>query len=126
MGALMKIIKKVKKPMAEERIPARCCVTKESFDILLGHEKGKLTMLRGERSYSVNVANIKRSICRMDFTLDEHITVRSAETKILFDAANASVLPVMTEKVHLPVPTVAILARYLEPWTVLKPMTAMV
>ena len=53
----------------------------------------------------------------------ELITVRSVVTKILFDAANANALPAMTEKVHLPVLTVAILARCLEPWTVLKPMT---
>lgn len=57
MGTLMDIFKKAKEPLAEERIPARCSVTKESFDILLGHEKGKLTMLCGERSYSVDVAN---------------------------------------------------------------------
>ena len=50
MGTLMEIFKKVKEPLVEERIPARCSVTKESFDILLGHEKGKLTMLRGERN----------------------------------------------------------------------------
>lgn len=37
MGTLMEIFKKVKEPLVEERIPARCSVTKESFDILLGH-----------------------------------------------------------------------------------------
>ena len=57
MGTLMEIFKKAKEPLAEERIPARCSVTKESFDIILGHEKGKLTMLRGERSYSDDVSN---------------------------------------------------------------------
>lgn len=57
MGILMEIFKKAKEPLAEERIPARCNITKESFDILLGHEKGKLTMFRGERSYSDDVSN---------------------------------------------------------------------
>lgn len=60
MGTLMEIFKKAKELLAEERIPARCSVTKESFDIFLGHEKGKLTMLRGERSYSVDVAEIRK------------------------------------------------------------------
>ena len=64
MGTLMEIFKKVKEPLVEERIPARCSVTKESFDILLGHEKGKLTMLRGERIVQEMVLklNIKRLI----------------------------------------------------------------
>ena len=31
MGTLMEIFKKVKEPLVEERIPARCSVTKESF-----------------------------------------------------------------------------------------------
>lgn len=57
MGILMEIFKKAKEPLAEERIPTRCNITKESFDILLGHEKGKLTMFRGERSYSDDVSN---------------------------------------------------------------------
>lgn len=57
MGLFTKHLKKSEEIKGTERIPARCSVTKESFDILLGHEKGKLTMLRGERSYSMDVAN---------------------------------------------------------------------
>ena len=67
MGTLMEIFKKVKEPLAEERIPARCSVTKESFDILLGHEKGKLTMLRGERNYNVDVANSSREGAKVEY-----------------------------------------------------------
>lgn len=67
MGTLMEIFKKVKEPLVEERIPARCSVTKESFDILLGHEKGKLTMLRGERNYNVDVANSSRDGAKAEY-----------------------------------------------------------
>mgnify|MGYP000292680245 FL=1 len=35
MGILMEIFKKAKEPLAEERIPARCNITKESFDEVL-------------------------------------------------------------------------------------------
>ena len=67
MGTLMEIFKKVKEPLVEERIPARCSVTKESFDILLGHEKGKLTMLRGERNYNVDVSNSSRDGAKAEY-----------------------------------------------------------
>lgn len=50
MGIFTKYLKKEPDVKVEERIPARCSVTKEAYDILLGHENGKLTMLRGERS----------------------------------------------------------------------------
>ena len=52
MGIIMKYLKKEPRVKAEERIPARCSDTKEFFDIILGHESGKMTMLRGERSYT--------------------------------------------------------------------------
>lgn len=61
MGKFKEIYKKVMAPLVEERIPARCSVTKESFVILLGREKGRLTMLRGERSYETDVMNSTRS-----------------------------------------------------------------
>ena len=32
-------------------IPARCTVTSEDFDISVGYEKGKLTMLNGKKSH---------------------------------------------------------------------------
>lgn len=60
MGTFMEIFKKAKTPIVEERIPARCSVTKESFDILLGHEKGKLTMLCGERSCETDAVDSTR------------------------------------------------------------------
>lgn len=31
----------------EDAIPARCTVTSDDYDIALGYEKGKLTMLSG-------------------------------------------------------------------------------
>lgn len=37
----------------EDVIPARCTVTGEDFDIALGYEKGKLTMLSGLKTSSV-------------------------------------------------------------------------
>lgn len=56
MGMFMNFLKKGNEAKTEERIPARCSVTKESYDIHLGHENGKLTLLRGERSYTDNTS----------------------------------------------------------------------
>lgn len=67
MGIISEVLKMNKETVTEERIPARCSVTKESFDILLGHEKGKLTMLRGERSYETDVTNSTRSGSKAGF-----------------------------------------------------------
>lgn len=60
MGIFMKYLKKESEVKAEERIPARCSVTRESYDILLGHEGGKLTMLRGERGYEDDINSNSR------------------------------------------------------------------
>lgn len=38
------------KDKVENVMPARCCVTKEDFDILLGNPKGRLTMIGSKRS----------------------------------------------------------------------------
>ena len=48
MGMLTKYLKKSEEAKVEERIPARCSVTKEAYDILLGHKNGKLMILRGD------------------------------------------------------------------------------
>ena len=43
------------KDKVENVMPARCCVTKEDFDILLGNPKGRLTMIGSKRSeYTVS------------------------------------------------------------------------
>ena len=57
MGIFTKYLKKSEEAKVEERIPAKCSVTKESFNILLGHEGEKLTMFRGERSYTEDMSN---------------------------------------------------------------------
>ena len=67
MGMFMKCLKKKPAIKAEERIPARCSVTRESYDILLGHESGKLTMLRGERSYTDDTSTNSRSGTKAGF-----------------------------------------------------------
>lgn len=56
MGIFMNFLKKGYKIKTEERVQARCRVTQEPYDIHLGHENGKLTMLRGERSYTDNTS----------------------------------------------------------------------
>lgn len=61
MGMFMKYLKKEPEVKAEERIPARCSVTRESYDILLGHESGKLTMLRGERNCTDDTSTNSRN-----------------------------------------------------------------
>ena len=67
MGMFMKYLKKEPEVKAEERIPARCSLTRESYDILLGHESGKLTMLRGERSYTDDTSTNSRSGTKVGF-----------------------------------------------------------
>ena len=67
MGMFMKYLKKKPEIKAEERIPARCSVTRESYDILLGHGSGKLTMLRGERSYTDDTSTNSRSGTKVGF-----------------------------------------------------------
>lgn len=135
MGIISEVFKMNKEAVTEERIPARYSVTKESFDILLGHEKGKMTMLRGERSYETDEANSTRGdsktgFKKIDLANGLHVgrtyIVLFAETKTLIDAANANVSPAMTGKVHLHAPTVEIPARFPERWTVLKHTTAVV
>ena len=136
MGTLMEILKKVKEPLVEERIPARCSVTKESFDILLGHEKGKLTMLRGERNYNVDVANSSRDGAKAEYkkiNLTNGLQVGRTyhcpvcgNKDIVRCGKCRRVTCAMTERGTLPVHTAVILARYLELWTVLRLMTAVV
>ena len=41
---------KIRTPSQENVIPARCTITSENFDIALGYEKGKLTMLSGVKT----------------------------------------------------------------------------
>lgn len=60
-GKLMGMIKKlfgldeeVQTAKQEAAIPARCTVTGEDFDIELGYEKGKLTMLEGKKTDSAS------------------------------------------------------------------------
>ena len=67
MGLFTKYLKKSEEVKVEERIPARCSVTKEIYDILLGHENGKLTMFRGERSYSEDMSISTRGGTRAGF-----------------------------------------------------------
>lgn len=57
MRMFMNFLKKGDATKTEERIPARCSATRESYDIHLGHENGKLTMLRGERSYADDIGD---------------------------------------------------------------------
>lgn len=131
----MEIFKKVKEPLAEERIPARCSVTKESFDILLGHEKGKLTMLRGERNYNVDVANSSRDGAKAEYkkiNLTNGLQVGRTyhcpvcENKDIVRCGKCRRITCYDGKGTLPVHTAVILARYLELWTVLRLMTAVV
>ena len=58
--------------------------------------------------------------------MDERITALSVGIRISFDVVSVDVLPAMTERGTLPVHTAVILARYLELWTVLRLMTAVV
>lgn len=53
MGMIKKLFgleEEIRTPKQEDVIPARCTVTNEDFDITLGYEKGKLTMLSGMRT----------------------------------------------------------------------------
>ncbi len=45
---------KTQKAKQEDVIPAKCTVTGDDFDIMLGYDKGKLTMLSGKKSYSMS------------------------------------------------------------------------
>lgn len=67
MGLFTKYLKKGEETKVEERIPARCSITKEPYDILLGHVNGKLTMLRGERSYTDDIDTNIRSGTKAGF-----------------------------------------------------------
>lgn len=56
MGKIDKLIKpdkKLKKDKQDNVIPARCAVTGENFDIAIGYENGRLTMLKGVRAAAV-------------------------------------------------------------------------
>lgn len=61
MGLIMDLLKKDNETKMEERIPARCGITKESYDIHLGYENGKLTMLRGTHIYTDDTSMGTRS-----------------------------------------------------------------
>lgn len=78
MGLFTKYLKKSEEIKGTERIPARCSVTKEAYDIILGQESGKLTMLRGERSYSGDLTvnsggDTKAGFKKIDLTNGLHV-----------------------------------------------------
>ena len=57
MGMIKKLFgldEEVQTVKQEAAIPARCTVTGEDFDIELGYEKGKLTMLEGKKTDSAS------------------------------------------------------------------------